>query len=465
MNKIQNIKLSITQNIAKYIEKYFPSPLSIALLLTLLSLCMAYFFSSNPADVSHAINIMTYWRDGVWNESLLVFGYQMMLILVLGHILALSQPAEFLLSKLTSFANSISSAVVLVSFLTILVAYFNWGLGLIFGALLVRKIGEKFKQENKDMNYPLLGAAGYVGMLVWHGGLSGSAPLKVTEENHLSSFYSTEKVIGFGTEFWSQVSTSETIFSIQNLLVSLSLLLLIPLFLYYLSKKKNSGYPLPDFNEVIPSIKFSDIHPLDRSKLATKFVGLLLFIIFIVTYKEQLLKLEITPNLLNFLMLSLCFLLHSNLISFSKALGEAIKGASGILIQFPLYFGIMGVMSQSGMVEQLAQFFIEISTQETLPIFTFLSAGLVNIFVPSGGGQWAIQGPIIVEAAIGKGVELPTTIMAFAYGDQVTNMLQPFWALPLLGITKLKAKQIFPYTFALFFVGSFVFILALFFIY
>ena len=137
---------------------------------------------------------------------------------------------------------------------------------------------------------------------------------------------------------------------------------------------------------------------------------------------------------------------------------ESIADISGILIQFPLYFGIMGIMSSSGMVTQISDFFVSFSTETTLPIVTFFSAGLVNVFVPSGGGQWVIQGPIVIESALKLGVPLNKAIMALAYGDQITNMLQPFWALPLLGITKLKAKEILPYTLFAMFVGSVIYI-------
>jgi short-chain fatty acids transporter len=121
----------------------------------------------------------------------------------------------------------------------------------------------------------------------------------------------------------------------------------------------------------------------------------------------------------------------------------------------------MGIMKSTGMVVMISDFFVSIATETTLPIFTFFSAGLVNIFVPSGGGQWAIQGPIVIESALKLGVPLPKAIMALAYGDQITNMLQPFWALPLLGITKLKAREILPYTLILMVVGIVVYVLGL----
>jgi short-chain fatty acids transporter len=160
-------------------------------------------------------------------------------------------------------------------------------------------------------------------------------------------------------------------------------------------------------------------------------------------------------------LLGLGFFFHKNIIGFLRAAEQAIGGASGILIQFPLYFGIMGIMKESGLVNMLSNFFVTHATTESFPIYTLFSAGIVNVFVPSGGGQWAIQGPIIIQAADSLQTSLPKSIMALAYGDQLTNMLQPFWALPLLGITKLKAKEILPYTLVMMLAGATIYISAL----
>ena len=158
------------------------------------------------------------------------------------------------------------------------------------------------------------------------------------------------------------------------------------------------------------------------------------------------------------MLLGLGIVLHGSIYKYLKGIDDAIGGASGILIQFPLYFGIMGIMKYSGMVGIFSDFFVQISNEVTFPIFTFISAGIVNVFVPSGGGQWGVQGPIIIEAASQLNVPYWKAVMALAYGDQITNMLQPFWALPLLGITGLKAKEILPYTLLLLLIGSVIFI-------
>lgn len=413
---------------------------------------------SDSSVSNHFIDVLSFWEKGIWNEGLMVFAYQMMLVLVLGHILVLSRPMDNLLSLLTSPIDSTTKAVIIVSISTMLMAFFNWGLGLIFGAILVRRIGEESQKRGFKINYPLIGASGYIGLMVWHGGLSGSAPLKVSESGHLSSL-TTIDVPDF-------IATSQTIFSLENLIVFLILLCLMPLLFLWLRHKNRPKEIIANdnFKRSIQS-KSLNSHPFESKTLPAVFFGVLILTTIGIVYYKELLQLRLTPNMLNFFMLGLAFILHGNFSNFLDALKESIGDVSGILIQFPLYFGIMGIMKDSGLAADITEFFVSISTQETLPIFSFISAGLLNIFVPSGGGQWAIQGPIIIESSAQLDVPLPKMIMAMSYGDQVTNMLQPFWALPLLAITKLKAHQILAYTFWMFVVGSLIFIFSLIFIY
>ena len=448
-------------NIAKFIETLFkkvlPSPFTIAVVLTLLTLVLALTCSDESGNFS---KVLTALETGIWNTNLLVFAYQMMLILVLGHVLVLSKPANQLINKLTGFVTSGSSAVFLVSFSTIIVAFFNWGLGLIFGAILARKVAEYAQENSIKINYPLVGAAGYAGLMVWHGGLSGSAPLDAADTSKsLSKMLNTNRVFNALPEY---IPTSETIFSWWNLIIFFTVLLVIPLTLYFIAKRTtSSNHKLPKFYIEETTDAVEGAEKLDHSSILARFFGVLLFLIFCLQYGKDVLNLNFTLNALNLLMFSLAILLHGNIKRFIKAIEEAIQDTSGILIQFPLYFGIMGIMTSTGMVSDISDFFASIATETTMPVVTFFSAGLVNIFVPSGGGQWAVQGPIVLEAALKLNVPLPKAIMALAYGDQITNMLQPFWALPLLGITKLKAKEILPYTLVMMLVGSCIYILGL----
>lgn len=449
-----------------FFAKFLPSPFTLSILLTLVTLGLAIVFGEFSSETNQVVSTLQAWQSGLWNQELLVFGYQMMLILVLGHVLVLSSPVNTFLEFITKGATDTKSAIVLVSVFTMLMGFFNWGLGLIFGAILARKIGEKSAKENLNINYPLIGALGYSGMMIWHGGISGSAPLKAAENGHLHSLYTD-----FPSGFPSEISTSETIFSSGNLIIFGVILLVVPLIFRRIKRRTTSKFDVSNLLTDVASkpacvtqsgrSEKKHGHALEKNRLLTVIFGGLMTVCFFVVYYKNLFQLNITPDMLNFLMLGLGILFHKSISHYLISLGEAIKGASGILIQFPLYFGIIGVMKESGLAVSFAQFFISISNETTLPLFTFISSGIVNIFVPSGGGQWAIQGPIALESASKLGVSLPKIIMALSYGDQITNMLQPFWALPLLAITKLKASDIFPFTFLLFIIGSLIFIAGL----
>jgi short-chain fatty acids transporter len=444
--------MSFSNKLGNIIKNFLPAPFTIAALLSLVTFLLAFFISDKKSEDSHVFEILSYWEKGLWDSKMTVFAMQMMLMLVLGHSLALTKPIKKLINKATYFCSNSARAAAIITFSTLIVSLFNWGLGLIFGAIFARKVGEYATRNKIKINYPLIGAAGYSGMMVWHGGVSGSAPLKIAEEGHF-----LQEKIGI-------ISQSQTVFSLMNIYISITLLIILPIAMYLIGKKSQSAIINLVEEESTKPLKITGAEKLDHSNIIAYLFGgiILIFSIYKALIIPDIISLKfITPNFINLLLLALCIIMHQNFYNFLMAIDKAIRGASGILIQFPLYFGIMGIMKYSGMIEIMSDFFIEVSTKQTFPILTFLSAGIVNIFVPSGGGQWAVQGPIIVESAIKIGVSIPKAIMSLAYGDQITNMLQPFWALPLLGITGLKAKEILPYTLILMLIGSCVFIMGL----
>ena len=455
--------MNITKAIEIFFKKFLPSPFTIAVLLTILTIFLALIFAK-PSMIGYgdyAIETLQYWEKGVWSSGLLEFAYQMMLILVLGHVLVLSKPVSNLIMKITRHCNDTASSAAIVASLTMLVAFFNWVLGLIFGALLARKIAEHAQKNDLKLNYPIVGASGYMGMMVWHGGISGSAPIKINEVGHLSNIM-TNNSFELMHKVPSSIDFSQTIFSFSNVLIFTIVVLVISGMFYVLGKNSQpTEINLSQYKMHQDEKSLIKTDRLDNSRILATIFGSLILVTFFYRYFDAIKVLKITPNLINFLMLGLGILFHGSFKNFTSAVVESISDISGILIQFPLYFGIMGIMSSSGMVTQISDFFVSFSTETTLPIVTFFSAGLVNIFVPSGGGQWVIQGPIVIESALKLGVPLNKAIMALAYGDQITNMLQPFWALPLLGITKLKAKEILPYTLLAMLVGSVIYIIGI----
>ena len=456
--------MSFTAKYTKVFKYILPAPFTIAVSLTVITFIIA-FFTTRPDSESisgYSIQILKYWEGGLWSSGLLVFAMQMMLMLVLGHVLALTKPVNSIINLAVKSCNNTAKAAALVTLLTVIVSLFNWGLGLIFGAIFARKVAEHATQLKLKINYPLIGAAGYSGLMVWHGGLSGSSLAKVAEPGHLKEMMSGILSENQITDLPESISYSETVGSNMNLFVIALLLLILPLAMYWIGKQvKSTVINLANNETTEDSVRLLGAEKLDHSRMFSFFFGgiILVYIGYkiAVDYNYDLLKF-FNPNNINLLLFSLAIILHQNFFNFLKAIDKAIGGASGILIQFPLYFGIMGIMKSSGLVTDISAFFVEISNKTTYPIFTFLSAGLVNIFVPSGGGQWAIQGPIIVKAASDLGISLPKSIMALAYGDQLTNMLQPFWALPLLGITGLKAKDIIPYTLFIMIIGTVIYI-------
>lgn len=451
-------------------KNLLPSPFTIAIFLTFFTLLMAQWLTK-PQDVAHSdyfIQLVTSWQKGLWDSSGggLYFAFQMMLILVLGHILALTPAVNKLIHALLKYCHDTASSTVIVAIGAIVLGLVNWGLGLIFGAIMARKVGEKFANANKKLNYGLVGAAGYATMMVWHGGLSGSATTKSMEEGHIREMMASAQIAG---TYPNQVPFNETIGSTLNIIVTTACLVLIPLVLYYIAKKsKNEQVPVLEqhSNPMLQSTP-SDVvgaEKLDYSRYFGMGLGLALLafgVYLAINYSGSSALGFIQLNYINFIFLALSLTLHRSIQNFSNALQIAVEDVSGILIQFPFYFGILAIMQSSGLIIVFSDSITAIATKSTLPFLSFISAGLVNMFIPSGGGQWAVQGPIIVHTAMELGASLPKTILAMAYGDQWTNMLQPFWALPLLGITKLKPQELLPYSFITFLVGFFIFGVAL----
>lgn len=456
--------MGLSNSLMNAMRRVLPSPFVIALLLTGLTMGLAWGFGTYPEESGTWKSVLRSWERGLWNPGLLVFAYQMMLILVLGHVVVLSRPMDRLIGKITSLARDGASAALLVAFSTVIVAFFNWGLALIFGAILARKVGEHAQRNQIPINYPLIGACGYLGLMTFNGGISSSAAIKASEPGHISLLLKDVVPPEVLAGFPSSIPTSQTIFYPSNLATFAVLLAGLAALAWYLGRKAPAKAALlPDsLPEPKEPYKGGGAERLDHSTLLARVFAGIVFLAFFLQYWPRLSRFDLTPDMINFFMLGLGILLHGSIGRFRRSVATAIGGATGILIQFPLYFGIMGIMADSGLIQLISNFFVSIGTPVSFPLYTFFSAGLVNLFIPSAGGQWAVQGPVILQAAMDLGVSPAKTLMALAYGDQLTNMMQPFWALPLLGITQLKAREILPYSLLFMCFGALVFIISLF---
>jgi short-chain fatty acids transporter len=408
--------------LVKLVERYLPDPYIFVLLLSIVVFAAAVLLEQQSP-----LSVLIYWGDGFW--GLLSFSMQMLLVLVTGFMLASTPLLKSFLHRLALLANSPGQAIVLVTVVSLIASWLNWGFGLVVGALFAKALARQVK-----VDYRLLVASAYSGFIVWHGGLAGSIPLTIATPGHFA-----EGQIGV-------IATSETIFSGFNLLLLVLLFIAVPLLNYlmqpkgddcvYVDPAKLQNEPLPHSTVDRPADK------LENSLILAWLVGFA-GIAYLVQYFAAGGTLNL--NIVNLLFLFLAIVLHGTPQRLLHSLQQAIQGGAGIVIQFPFYAGIMAMMLQSGLAQSMSQWFVSVASADSLPFWSFISAGIVNIFIPSGGGQWAVQAPVMLPAALQLGADVSRIAMAVAWGDAWTNLIQPFWALPMLAIAGLKAKDIMGY--------------------
>ncbi|HPE90448.1 MAG: short-chain fatty acid transporter [Spirochaetaceae bacterium] len=416
---------------SKIAKRWIPDAFVFAIILTIIVFALGMIIQG-----SSFMEMTTYWGGGMWD--LLGFSMQMVLVLVLGSALAISKPVHRAMVAIAKVANTPGKAIVIITVVALVANYLNWGFGLIVSAILAKEIAK----NSKGIHYPLLVASAYSGFIIWHSGLSASIQLTVAAKNPVMEKFGEGAII----------PTSETLFSAQTLIIAAILLVSIPVINMLMHPKKKE-----EIYEVDPAIFIEDSYedevkprkemtPAERQENSIVLALIIAVVGVIYTVMYFVKGGSLGLNIVIFIFLVLGLLFHRTPIAYVKAITKSVATAGGIVLQFPFYAGIMGMMVKSGLAATFSNWFVSISTPQTFPFFTYLSAGLVNMFVPSGGGQWAVQGPIMMPAAKALGVSYAQTASAIAWGDAWTNMLQPFWALPLLAVAKLNIKDIMGYT-------------------
>ena len=417
------------------VNRFLPDPFIFCIILTVI-----VFIAAIPATGQGPIAIVGAWGDGVWN--LLAFSMQMALVLVLGSAFANAPVIKKIVAKIASLAKSPVQGIIVVTFFSLIACWINWGFGLVVGAILAKEIA----RQVKGIDYRLLIASAYSGFVIWHAGFSGSIPLALATPGAEALQLATGGAVS------DVISTASTIFAPWNIIMILIILVCLP----FINAKM---HPSPD--EVITvdpallveaTVEYkapeTPAEKIENSVIMSGIIALAGIVYLVYYFINNGFNLSL--NIVNFIFLILGIICHKTPINYVRAIGEATKGSAGIILQFPFYAGIMGMMvftpeGGSSLAAVISNFFVSISSQTTFPLFTFLSAGIVNFFVPSGGGQWAVQGPIMMPAGLALGVDPSITGMSIAWGDAWTNMIQPFWALPALGIAGLSARDIMGY--------------------
>ena len=420
-----------TNGCVRVVNRWLPDPFLFAIILTIVVFIAAMIGTSQSP-----MQMVVSWGSDTGFWGLLAFAMQMALVLVLGSAMASAKVCKKALGAIASTATDRKKAIIIVTFVSTVCCWLNWGFGLVAGALLAKEVAKRVR----DVDYPLLIAAAYSGFVIWHAGFSGSIPLTI------NGGYEIPDVGVF------QAPTSETLFHPANLVMVLIILIAMPFINAAMQPDVDHAILvdpalIADEEEKVYKIEVP-AEKIEHSKILWAITLVLGFAYIVWHFVTNGFTLGL--NIVNMIFLFLGILLHGDLRKYVDAIAEAAGGAAGILLQFPFYAGIMGLMVAKNadgvcLAGIISNFFVNISTDVTFPVWTFLSAGIVNFFVPSGGGQWAVQGPIVMPAAEALGIEPGRAAMAIAWGDQWTNMIQPFWALPALGIAGLSARDVMGY--------------------
>jgi short-chain fatty acids transporter len=427
---------AVGERSARVARAIVPDPWIIAI-----GLAVVVLVAAAALERKTPLELASIFAFGFFDTGLLAFGFQMILVLMTGNAIANAPVVARAIRRLADVPTTSGGAAALTALVAMTTGLFNWGLGLVAGALLTREVARSFMRRDIPLNRGVVGAAGFLGIAVWHGGLSGSAPLKVA-------------VAG---AYGDAIPVTDTLFSLPNLIVTPLLVVALTALMYALGRSPAT------VAEPVPPLRARDSEgdDVEGSALTRLEHSLVLMLVLAVPLAIALVRAiamkgapAINLDWVILLFLVTGMVLHRSPLAYANAFAEGAKEAAGIVLQFPLYFGIIAVARDSGVVEVIARAFASLASSTTgvlepatsARVFTYMSACVVNFLVPSGGAQWVVQSPLMLEMANSVGVDRASLVMPFAWGDQTTNLLQPFWALPLLSISGLRAKDVMGYT-------------------
>ncbi len=418
-------------------ERWIPGAFTIAWILTLIVFVLGLTVGrASPLDV------LRHWGGSFW--ELLPFSMQMCLIVFTGSMVAVSPPVARALARIAAAPRTPRQAILLMALVSMLLALLHWGVSLVAGAVLIRELGRR----KIGVDFRLLVAAAYLGLgTTWHAGLSGSAPLLVATPGHF-----LEKEIGI-------IPISATTLSLFNLSLAAAIVALFAIVAPRLhpppERTVTAGADQLEAIQVFtPPVRpagdagHAPAIRLDHSRAVNVTFGLCAVGWAWLYFTGP--KHPLTLDVLNFCMLGIAITLHPSAASLVRAAEEAGRLVFGIILQFPIYAGIYGVIKGTGLAEALASAFSAHATAGTYPLVVCWYSAIVNYFVPSGGSKWAVEAPYILGAGAALGVPAAKTVVAYAWGDMMTNIIQPFWAIPLLAAARLDFREILRFCVILF---------------
>ncbi|NUO86947.1 MAG: short-chain fatty acid transporter [Cupriavidus sp.] len=426
-------------------RRYLPDPFVFAIGLTLLTMALAMLVQGQAAPA-----VIASWGKGFWN--LLAFTTQMAVILAMGYVLATAPLTDRMLDRIVGAVHTPRAAIIVATLVGGIGSYLNWGFGLVIGGIIAKKLALKVR----GVHYPLIIASAYSGFTLYGLGLSASIPVLISTPGH-----PMEKAMGV-------IPLSQTIFSTPMLLTSLAVIVTLPLLNAWLHPRHAAEVveirrdQEPARADAGPAHSIGGENTLagrlNNSRILSLAIGLC-GMAYAVIYFTQGGSLDL--NLINFLILFAGVLLLGTPVNYVAKLNEGIKTISGIILQYPFYAGIMAIMAGSGLVDTISRVFVDIATPQTLPFWGLVSSFVINFFAPSGGGHWVIQGPFMVDAAKAINSSVSQTSMSVMLGNAWNDLVQPFWILPALALSKLNLKDVMGYTVIMMFWVGLIYIAAM----
>lgn len=410
-------------------ERWFPDAFVFALAAIVL------VFAGGISIGIPATKLVAEFGGGFW--SLVNFTMQMALVIIGGFVVASSPPLARLTEKLAAIPKSGRGAVAFVAAFAMLSSLLSWGLSLVFTGLLVRAIT---RRTDLRTDYRAIGAAAYLGLgSVWALGLSSSAALlQATKSSIPAALLPITGVIPL----------TQTIFLWQSLALALVLIVVSVLVAYFSAPRDEDARPLPPSNE-IASETFVPRTPGERAE-NSPILNILIAVLMLWFLAQQFVEkgglAAVDLNNFNFAFLALGLLLHWRPRSFLRAVAKSVPATAGVLIQFPFYGGIFGMISKTPIADRLAEVFVGITTRGTFPVVVALYSAVLGMFVPSGGGKWVIEAPYVMAAAKTWGAHLGWTVQIYNAAEALPNLINPFWMLPLMGILNVKARDLAGYS-------------------
>jgi short-chain fatty acids transporter len=432
----------LTVFFVRLFERYTPDPYVLAVGLSILTAVLAALF----APKGSVTTIFTGWYHGLF--SILAFAFQVLLILVTGFALSTSAPIRAVIRRLASLGTTPNRAIVLTIVTVYFASFLNWGFGLVVAGLIAREIAQRIR-----IDFGWLVGGAYSGWMIFSSGFSSSIALSLATPG--SNLNIVEKVTG------KVLPLSSTLLTPLNLIPAIVLLLALPA-LFWAMKPSDADAQVADLNPTDDPGKEEE--PKGPATLARRLeescvLNLVMVIAGIIAlgcvWRQSGFSLDLNSVIFLFLIAGL--LLHWRPIAYIQAVNRAARVTGPLILQYPLYGGIMGILISTGLADVVAKAFIQFAGAHTLPFYNYVASLFISLFVPSAGGHWAVQGPFAVPAAVGLHASQAATAMGVAYGEQVADMIQPFWALPVVAVAGISIRRVMGFTVMSFLLGAVLF--------